>query len=498
MIAPARAALRAIDELRRARAFDAAPLEARRHAVRARLTRILERALQESAFYRARDAAGGHPLGRALRAKEDGAFFRAFAEAPPLTKDDLADRFDDLCTDPEITLERVRRLDAEHPDGDGVLRTRRGLYNLKKTSGTSGKIVYQVDTLEVQKTMGTLLAYRALLRTLAHGGALSTYLRRAERPKILVFVHRGNRSVYQGASTRGAPAWARALLDVHVVTQDKDLPAILAEAEALAPAFVFGLPSRVEWLAAAQLSGHLRIAPDIVFVGGETLHPSAVASFRRAWPDCRVVNTYGATETKPIALACPECGELHVCEDFVHLELVDASGEACLEGDAHAVFATSLRNFTVPVLRYELTDRITVLPNAGCRWRTRRIQVKGREPAFLWVRSRRGGDWRALNGRMLKEALCALEGACGFDVVHAEDAKLEVTVVLLDEARRAHVTMSAREAIDRFARDHGCEADDVFPRIDVDAVSADEWNRRGGKLQSIVSHVPRPEGIEAG
>src|SRR5262249_54893381 len=157
----------------------------------------------------------------------------------------------------------------DHPNGDGTITTRSGTYNVKKTSGTSGKLVFQVDTLDVQREVSSLLVYRTLLRTLAHGNAFFALVPKPKRAALVVFVHRGNRSVYQGATAQGAPAWARALLDIHIVSHDAALEQILDDVNRIAPAFLFGLPSRLEWLAMAQIAGKLRIAPAIVFAGGE-------------------------------------------------------------------------------------------------------------------------------------------------------------------------------------------------------------------------------------
>src|SRR6185436_1804533 len=126
----------------------------------------------------------------------------------------------------------------------------------------------QVDTLAVQREVGSLLVYRTLLRTLAHGGAFLALVPKPRRAALVVFVHRGNRSVYQGATSQGAPAWARALLEIHVVAHDASLEAILGDVERIGPAFLFGLPSRLEWLAMAQIAGRLRIRPTVIFVGG--------------------------------------------------------------------------------------------------------------------------------------------------------------------------------------------------------------------------------------
>jgi phenylacetate-coenzyme A ligase PaaK-like adenylate-forming protein len=482
-----------LGHLREARSFDRASSHERRRRVQRRLATVVARALAGAAHYR---GARGEPLKRALAARDADEFFAAFAGLEPLSKATLASSFDALSTDPEITLARVIDADAGAPGGDAILRTKRGTYNIKKTSGTSGRIVYQVDTLATQRVVTSIVLYRALLRTLLHDRSFGALLPFPRRARLVLFVHRGNRSVYQGATKRGAPRWARALMDVDIVGHDATLADILARLDRYAPDFVYGLPSRIEWLAQAQIAKKLHIAPRAIFVGGETLHERLARECAEAWPRARLVNTYGTTETKPIATACPECRELHVCEDLVHLELLRADGRPCADGEeAGRVLATSLWNLTVPILRYELDDRIVPLDDAGCRWRTKRIRVRGREPMFLWTQDRRDGAWRPLEGRSLSEALTALDGIVGYRVVHDRPGRLALTVVVTNgaaEARRAAMH-AARACVERFVAEHGCAVSDVLDDVDVDVVDFETFNREGGKLRSIQSSVAPPE-----
>jgi phenylacetate-coenzyme A ligase PaaK-like adenylate-forming protein len=478
-----------LGHLRQARAFDRASPEERRRLVRGKIERVARTALERSRRYAGER---GAPLARMLAAASDDAFFSAFAELAPLRKADLIADFDQICTDPEVTLARVAALDAAHPNGDAVLRTRRGTYNIKKTSGTSGKIVYQVDTLASQRTIMTLLIERALVRTLTHVGGVAMLVPFPRRARLVIFVHRGNRSVYQSATSQGAPRWARAFLDAHIVEHDASLDEILARVERVKPELLFGLPSRIEWLARAQAAGKLRIEPRVVFIGGETFHESFAQACTRAWPHCAIINTYGMTETKAIATACPECRELHLCEDIVHLELLDERGAPCEpDREAARVFATSLWNFTVPILRYEIEDRIVLLADAGCRRRSRRIRVRGREPVFLWTRDR-SRTWRPLDGRLLREALLGLRHVAGYDVVHDGPRSLRVTIVV-EAGAAASAERDARACLERFVADHGCALDDVLDEVEVRVVDLDSWNRQGGKLQSIRSAVTPPE-----
>jgi phenylacetate-CoA ligase len=493
----------------RASRFDHAPRKVRR----ARVRRALE-ALARHCLAHARHYDTG-----ALRAVVDPAigddeFFARWRALPVLSKAELVTRFDDLATDPEITRQKVEAFDRDHAAGDASLITERGEYTVKKTSGTSGTIVYTVDTIGTQRRVTALLLMRALFRVLWRRGAVSLLIpgarqvrvlasrlrrgrrRRLGRTSMLVFVHRGNRSVYQGASGRSLPLFARLMASVDIVSHSESLSDVLERAARQDPELIYGLPSRIEWLARAQERGELDLAPLAVYVGGETLYPEILDQLRRAWPGAAIINTYGATETKPIAIACPECGELHICEDLVYLELLDEEGDEIAPGHTAArVLATSLWNATVPVLRYELADRIELLGDAGCRVRTRRIRVRGREPAFLWLREPSSDRWLPLNGRMLREKLVAAVGR-DFMVRQPDPGRIEISLVVdrHDEgpAARYGETLAAEgeRCVRETLAEHGWP--DVPVEVDVQIFDPDGWNRVGGKLGAVTSDVKPP------
>jgi phenylacetate-coenzyme A ligase PaaK-like adenylate-forming protein len=459
--------------------FDHAPPAERRSRVRARLEALARRCLDASRFYRER---AGPELAALLEpGLDDATFFARYRALPVLGKDELVRSFDAISTDPEITAAAVAAFDRAHPGGDGHLVTARGAHTVKKTSGTSGALVYVVDTLAAQRRVAAVLFLRALWRVLWRRRLLGR-LRR--RPRVLVFVHRGNRSVYQGATGRSLPLLARLLVEVDLVGHEEPLAAVIARAARARPELVYGLPSRVAWLARAQERGELSLAPLAVYVGGETLDAELAALFRRAWPAAALVNTYGTTETKAIAIACPECGELHLLEDVVHLELLgDDGGEAPPGRPAARVLATSLLNLTVPVLRYELGDVVTPLEDAGCRVRTRRVRVAGREPAFLWLRDPRDGRWLPLDGRVLREKLTAV-GARGFRVRQVDPARIEIAFVV-DGA--ADLAAEGARCVRETLVEHGWGH--VAPEVVVEVFDPDGWNRAGGKLGAITSAV---------
>lgn len=104
---------------------------------------------------------------------------------------------------------------------------------------------------------------------------------------------------------------------------------------------------------------------------------------REAW-NVPVTDLYSANETGTVALQCPDSGLYHVQAEDVLVEIIDDSGRACSEGESGRVIVTSLHNFAMPFLRYDLGDYATVGPACPCgRTLPTIAQVLGRQRNML-------------------------------------------------------------------------------------------------------------------
>ncbi|MEZ5091831.1 hypothetical protein [Nocardioides sp.] len=94
-----------------------------------------------------------------------------------------------------------------------------------------------------------------------------------------------------------------------------------------------------------------------------------------------------------MALSCPLGVGLHVAEDMVIIEVVDEHGAPVPAGTpGHRLLLTNLANLTQPLIRYELTDSVTMAdgPNpAGMPWQ-RIAAVGGRTGEILRLPGRNG------------------------------------------------------------------------------------------------------------
>ena len=137
---------------------------------------------------------------------------------------------------------------------------------------------------------------------------------------------------------------------------------VLAAVKRCAPTHLVGYASVIGRLARASLAGDLRIRPSRVSTNSEPLLPEDREAIVNAW-SATLHNLWGSTELGVQAVGCGHGPGLHVCEDEVILERVDAAG-APVAPDEPAVrtLATGLSNRTFPFIRYDLGDEITLLP----------------------------------------------------------------------------------------------------------------------------------------
>ncbi len=73
---------------------------------------------------------------------------------------------------------------------------------------------------------------------------------------------------------------------------------------------------------------------------------------------CKVFDRYGSRDAGNIAAECKQHNGLHVVGENLYVEIVDKDGNEVEEGEEGDVLITTLHNYTMPLLRYEIGDRV--------------------------------------------------------------------------------------------------------------------------------------------
>lgn len=170
--------------------------------------------------------------------------------------------------------------------------------------------------------------------------------------------------------------WMRTVVIPAAAPFEKVLRAV-AEAR---PTHLVGYASAVGRLARAAIAGDLDIRPVRVSTNSEPLSEEDRDAIDTAW-GAPVHNLWGSTEIGVQAVGCGRGEGLHICEDEVILERVDATGRPVGPDERAArTLATGLAGRAFPFIRYDLGDDVTLLPGrCACGSSMRRVaDIAGR------------------------------------------------------------------------------------------------------------------------
>lgn len=312
------------------------PLERIREEQTTRLRILIDRARQHSPWHRNRLS---HIDTERLTPDD-------LSEIPPMTKDDLMNEFDSIVTDERLTRARAES-HLSLLERDAYLLDE---YHVVASGGSSGKRGVFIYDWE-----GWLTVALGILRS------------RFQAEEAAGITGGVRALVSGGKASHMSAAIAQTFLPG---SSGVRLPALLPVAEIVAglnraqPAVLGGYSSMIALLAGEASAGRLQIAPRLITTVSEPLLPEMRFAIKTAW-SCPVVNIY-ATSEGASAASCGWGPGLHLNDDLCIFEPVDQHGRPARVGEAAAkMYVTPLFNHAQPLIRYELTDVVT-LTGAPC------------------------------------------------------------------------------------------------------------------------------------
>jgi phenylacetate-coenzyme A ligase PaaK-like adenylate-forming protein len=280
---------------------------------------------------------------------------------PPMTKDDVMGHFDDIVTDHRLSL----ALAESHLEGlvtDAYLLERYHVIASGGSSGRRGVFVYDWD--------GWITFHLGLARWSEQPAAITAVLTAGKASHVSV-----------------ARTTTFATAGVHHIPVTCALTDIVGALNRLQPTALYGYPSALAALVGEAAAGRLQVSPLRVGCTGEPLFPETRGLLERTW-GVPVRNTWFASEGGALATTCA-AGRLHLNDDLVIAEPVDEEGRPVARGQpANRLLLTNLFNLVLPLIRYELTDQIT-LATVSCECGSRFpvvTEVHGRlDDVFLYA-----------------------------------------------------------------------------------------------------------------
>lgn len=324
--------------------IDRLRLRSREHWSRAEMMSWQARALRELRHF----ASARSPFYARLHRGLDAA---PLSELPIVTKAMLMGQFDEAVTDPRLRLPALERHVAAIEGNERFV----GRYWVSASSGSSG--LRTVIPSDAREWSMIIASYG---RANEWGGIRISPFRR-----ITMAVVSSRTPFHQSA--RVAQTVTTSMIQTLRLDANEPLPQIVRALNEQQPEILIAYNSMLRILAEEQLAHRLAIAPRIINGSSEVLTPEARALAASAWGR-QPFEVYAATETGGIAAECDRHRGMHLFEDLIVPEVVDDQYRPVPDGQPGSrLLVTVLFSRSLPLIRYELTDRVRISTEVcGC------------------------------------------------------------------------------------------------------------------------------------
>jgi phenylacetate-CoA ligase len=329
----------------------------------------------------------------------------------PMNKDDLMSNWDDIVTDPRLSLDLANRHIAETAT-DAYLFDEFHIVASGGSTGRRGVFAYGWEPWA--------LAYAAFPRAHLWDRAVSPDLAGLPSKVAFVAADLASHMTSSMAQTFSNP-------EIEIARFPVTLPVdqIVAGLNDFQPVMLMGYPSGLAPLAEEAQTGRLRIQPKRLATSSEPLLPQVRKSLEEAFA-APLANLWGTSEGGPVGTGCWRGPGMHLADDLLIVEPVDDDGRPVPNGTQSAkIFVTTIANPTLPLVRFEITDQITFLDErCPCGSSHQLIaDIEGRlDDAFTYA----GGV--TVNAHIFRSALLKDSTIIEYQV-HQTEAGAEISVV---------------------------------------------------------------------
>lgn len=251
---------------------------------------------------------------------------------PPLTKREAMENFDRIVTDQRITSKGINDFLFSSKDPRDLFLDE---FVVIHTSGTSSQIGFFVYA-PTAWAIGSALAMRIFPFTLRR------------RRMVFFGMTRGHFAGISHLVGGNSPIAKLRMLSLAFDVNDP-IAVTVERMNRFQPNTLSGYPTAITRLAEQQKRGALRIDPEYIAVGGLPLTPEDRSLIDEAF-GAAILNHYGSTEHLAMGIGRQEYGGTYLFED-----------ELIFEPNGDRSYVTNLFNYTQPLIRYEMDDRLEIL-----------------------------------------------------------------------------------------------------------------------------------------
>ena len=386
------------------------------------------------------------------------------ADFPLLTKSLLMANFNDIVTDRRVTKQAVAEFLSRSKDPKEKLFDR---LTVMHTSGTSGEVGY---FLYASADYGRLRAANMRNRKMFRA-VFPKFGWRLRRLRIAFYGATGGH--FAGATgvasmQEGIRSW---FIDARAFEVNTPLPEAIEKINAFQPDALWGYTTALKMLGAEQRAGRLNIKPIAIVATGEMVTKADMQYLSSAFGGAGALSMYACTEHMLLGISNPDRETMTLLDDNLMFEF----------HEDHSV-VTNLFNFTMPLIRYRMSDILRPVSAPGAARIVIENLVGRTEQMPLFANGMGGQDF--ISPHTINEIF--VEGVTRFQMQITGPASFRFPICLepqLDPAQRAAaaagVTVRLREILAQKALSNVA--------FEVPVVADIPLNERTRKFQLIVA-----------
>lgn len=387
---------------------------------------------------------------------------------PSIDKQQLLAHFDELVTVPDLRQEELRRFDAEVTVDRKPFK---GKYHIVHSSGSTGKPGYFVYDEA---------AWQSMLLGIVRGALWGMSM-----PQIIKLLLKVPRIVYIAATDGrygGAMAVGDGIDGVGAKQMYLDIQSPLNEwidqIKAFRPNMIIGYPSAIKILGELVNKGEIRLNIFCVISCGEPLGTSLRHYLEETF-QAEVINFYGASESLSMGVESDPAEGMILFDDMNVIEVQD-----------DGLYLTCLYNLSQPLIRYRLTDSLTMkTPDKDSRYPfTRAVGLLGRNEDILWFED--GDGKREFLHPLAVEGIC-IEGLKDYQFRQISVDTFEMLAEIADPSAEQRIRTETLEQMKKILIEKGLS----FVQFYVSFVEEILPDKATGKKRLIVKSKEETEGV---
>jgi phenylacetate-CoA ligase len=257
---------------------------------------------------------------------------------PLLTKAILMENFDAIVTDRRVSKQVIAEFLSRSTDPKELLFNE---LTVMHTSGTSGEVGYFLYSPADFRRLRTA----AMRNRKAFRGQFPRLKWRLRRIRVAFYGATGGHF----AGVTGVASMQRGLrklfIDARAFEVNTPLPGVVRAINAFDPDALWGYTTALKMLGDEQRAGRLSINPKAVIATGEMVTQSDLQFLSQSFGGAQALSLYACTEHMMLGISNPDGNTMALMDDNVIFEFYED----------HSVI-TNLFNYTLPLIRYRMSD----------------------------------------------------------------------------------------------------------------------------------------------